>query len=206
MILTMATDIWASVDLQWRDWDAFWRIWRDGTTTSVDTRRPAIHRTPTISCYHANMQAREWRDSSDPLGQEQLCHLSSWDLPPPYATKSNLDIAVDLTESFFIHNLRWSTISHIACLIFTSGTTPLLHTSLWSARTSNDVYKKPHFSCTGLDILARHNDFDFRYSPQGPDACMSLSIRNWVSTGVTRAELSRIEQELEALMSNDPLP
>lgn len=32
---------------------------------------------------------------------------------------------------------------------------------------------------------------------------MSLSIRNWVSTNVTRAELNAIQRELEAMMAAD---
>lgn len=115
---------------------------------------------------------------------------------------SNQHIAVDLTEPFFMHKLRWSTIYHIASLTFTSNSTPLPDLSSSTLRRN---YIDPHFTCSGAEILARYTPADFRYSPYGPDQCMSLSIRNWVSTNVTRAELNALQQELEAMMAGDTL-
>lgn len=48
--------------------------------------------------------------------------------------------------------------------------------------------------------MARFNTSDIRYSPIGPDKYMALSISNWVSANVMRAEMSAIQRELEALM------
>lgn len=117
---------------------------------------------------------------------------------------SDPNSAVDVTEPFFLHKLRWSTIHHITSLTFTSNTTPLPDPFSTSSVLKR-AYTRPHFTCSGQDILARYSPADFRYSPYGPDVCMCLSIRNWVSTNVTRAELNAIQQELEAMMAQDTL-
>jgi hypothetical protein len=38
------------------------------------------------------------------------------------------------------------------------------------------------------------------YSPHGPDGFMALSVSNWISAQVMRAELSACQRELEAMM------
>jgi hypothetical protein len=83
-------------------------------------------------------------------------------------TIANHDAAVDLTQLFFLHKLRWSTIKHIASLTFTSNTTPLPD-HFAANYTFRSKYTRPHFTCSGLEIVARHNSFDFLYSPYGPD-------------------------------------
>ncbi|KUJ20929.1 uncharacterized protein LY89DRAFT_419534 [Mollisia scopiformis] len=133
----------------------------------------------------------------------QTCRLANEEGVPILWGKNTFAIClpVDLMEPFFLHRLRWSTIQHMASLTFTSNTTPLPES--FSSHLKRN-YIRPHFACSGLDILARYSPTDFLYSPYGPDVCMSLSIRNWVSTNVTRAELNAIQQELEAMMANDP--
>ncbi|CAG8980426.1 hypothetical protein HYALB_00003991 [Hymenoscyphus albidus] len=69
-------------------------------------------------------------------------------------------------------------------------------------------YLRPHpsFECTGLDILARFSVSDRQYSPGGPDDYMALSLSNWVSMKVMRAELNAFQKELEVMMRTVPLP
>ncbi|CZR54342.1 uncharacterized protein PAC_04226 [Phialocephala subalpina] len=142
----------------------------------------------------------------------QTCKLANEEGIPILWSKNSFAIClpIDLTEIFFLHKLRWSTIHHISSLTFTSHSTPLpdLFPSSTSSSANSAVvraYTRPHFTCSGLDILSRYSPADFCYSPYGPDVCMSLSIRNWVSTNVTRAELNAIQLELEAMMANDPI-
>lgn len=48
--------------------------------------------------------------------------------------------------------------------------------------------------------MGRFSPSDIRYSPEGPDEYMALSISNWVSTKVMRAELTAFQVELEDMM------
>ncbi|KAF8864228.1 hypothetical protein BDZ45DRAFT_58244 [Acephala macrosclerotiorum] len=141
----------------------------------------------------------------------QTCRLANEEGVPILWSKNSFAIClpIDLTEIFFLNKLRWSTIHHISSLTFTSHSTPLPYSPSTSSSSANSAviraYTRPHFTCSGLDILSRYSPADFCYSPYGPDVCMSLSIRNWVSTNVTRAELNAIQLELEAMMANDPI-
>ncbi|KAE8448136.1 hypothetical protein EG329_009740 [Mollisiaceae sp. DMI_Dod_QoI] len=130
----------------------------------------------------------------------QTCWLANDEGVPILWGKNKFAIClpVDLDDSFFLRNLRWSTIQHITSLTFTSDITSL----------PVDPYAyfaiRPHFTCSGLNIISRHSSADFRYSPYGPNKYMSLSIRNWASTKVTQEELDAISQRLEELITDDP--
>ena len=65
---------------------------------------------------------------------------------------------------------------------------------------TNTLGTKSYFRCTGADIMARFSPYDQRYSPSGPDEYMALSIQNWISTMVMRAELTAFQQELEVML------
>ena len=54
--------------------------------------------------------------------------------------------------------------------------------------------------------MARFSSSDLRYSPKGPDEYMALSVSNWVSTKVMRAELSAFQRELEDMMRGGAVP
>jgi hypothetical protein len=58
---------------------------------------------------------------------------------------------------------------------------------------------RPTFNCSGKDILSRFSQSDLKYSPKGPDDFMALSLSNWLSMKVTRAELNAFQKELEAM-------
>lgn len=60
------------------------------------------------------------------------------------------------------------------------------------------------FICTGEDIIDRFAESDFIYCPWGPDRFMTLSISNWVSMQVMRAELTACQEALESLMRFPP--
>jgi hypothetical protein len=94
----------------------------------------------------------------------------------------------------FLSKFRWSTISQITHLSFVSNSVSLPGLSL------SGPYTRPSFNCSGADILARFSPHDLRYSPYGPDEYMALSVSNWVSTKVMRAELSAFQRELEMMM------
>ena len=51
-----------------------------------------------------------------------------------------------------------------------------------------------------MDIVGRFTPRDLVYAPHGPDGFMALSVSNWVSAQVMRAELSAFQRELEAMM------
>jgi len=53
--------------------------------------------------------------------------------------------------------------------------------------------------------MARFSGCDVRYSPKGPDEYMALSVSNWVSTKVMRAELSAFQTELEDMIRGGPV-
>lgn len=103
--------------------------------------------------------------------------------------------ANDPKPTFLLSKFRWSTLHLISSLTFTSsnGLVPAL--SLTAT-----AFSEPSFHCTGPDILARFSPSDFRYAPVRPDRFMALSISNWVSTRVMRAQMSAIQKELEAIM------
>ena len=95
----------------------------------------------------------------------------------------------------FLRNFRWSTISMIPKLSFTSSSVPLPGPIL-----PGTPYVRPSFSCSGKEVLERFVASDFRYSPVGPDMSMALSISNWVSVNVMRVEMNAIQRELEAII------
>ncbi|KAH6681936.1 hypothetical protein B0J14DRAFT_695418 [Halenospora varia] len=99
---------------------------------------------------------------------------------------------------FQLSSLRWNTLAYMKSMSFASGNSPALP-------DPHFVGSKPIFSCSGQDIISRFSDHDIRYSPQGPDEYMALSVSNWVSTKVMRAELSAFQKELEAMMRSVPI-
>jgi hypothetical protein len=103
--------------------------------------------------------------------------------------------ANDPSPTFLLSKFRWTTLSVLQSLTFTSNNGPLPGLPLNEAPISD-----PEFHCTGSDILARFRPADFRFSPIGPDYYMALSISNWVSTKVLGAQLSAIQKELELIM------
>ncbi|KAF4628563.1 hypothetical protein G7Y89_g9590 [Cudoniella acicularis] len=113
-------------------------------------------------------------------------------------TKSG-DISSLREHSFQLSHLRWSTLAYMKSMNFTSGNSTTLPDLSFSSSSS-----RPTFSCSGQDIISRFSNHDFRYSPQGPDEYMALSVSNWVSTKVMRAELSAFQKELEAMMRSVP--
>lgn len=98
-----------------------------------------------------------------------------------------------LAHSFLLSSLRWNTLQHIKHLSFISSSTSL--PELYSQPPS-----RPCFTCTGMDIVGRFTPRDLVYAPHGPDGFMALSVSNWVSAQVMRAELSAFQRELEAMM------
>lgn len=81
-------------------------------------------------------------------------------------------------------------------MYFMSDTPGLPHSD------SHDVYGRPRaaFPCTAAHLLARYTASDFKYSPRGPDEYVVLSMSNYVSTQVMRAELNAFQRELEIMM------
>jgi hypothetical protein len=94
--------------------------------------------------------------------------------------------------------MRWSTIAYINTIYFISNTPGLSHTSPFD----RDIYGRPRavFSCTAAHLLSRFTASDFKYSPKGPDENIVLSMSNYVSTQVMRAELRAFQKELELMM------
>jgi hypothetical protein len=105
-----------------------------------------------------------------------------------------------LSNSLFLRGLRWSTVSHLSVVSFISGST----VTPGETRIRRLARPRPSFTCTGADILAHFVEADFLYSPCGPDQYMALSISNWVSMEVMRAELSAFQRALEAMLSTEP--
>ena len=66
----------------------------------------------------------------------------------------------------------------------------------------HDIYGRPRavFTCTAAHLLSRLTISDFKYSPKGPDEYVALSLSNYVSTQVMRAELSAFQRDLETMM------
>ena len=92
--------------------------------------------------------------------------------------------------------MRWSTISDINTMHFMSNTPSL------SKSDNSDIFIRPraYFTCTAAHLLSRYTASDFRYSPVGPDEYVMLSMSNYVSTQVMRAELSAFQMELDTMM------
>jgi hypothetical protein len=105
-----------------------------------------------------------------------------------------------LARSFILRSLRWSTLRQLSTVSFMSNGGPTSDPDSGFNSPSFTRRARPSFTCTGADILARFASCDFRYSPSGPDQYMALSISNWVSMQVMRAELSAFQQDLEAMM------
>lgn len=103
--------------------------------------------------------------------------------------------ANDPSPTFLLSKFRWTTLSVLKSLTFTSNIGPLAGLPLTDAPMSD-----PAFHCTGKEIIARFIPADFRFSPIGPDYYMALSISNWVSTKVLGAQLNAIQKELELMM------
>jgi hypothetical protein len=110
--------------------------------------------------------------------------------------------SLSLANSSIIRSLRWSTLSYLTSISFVSNTNSNSSSVSDQDPTPRIVgpRSRPSFTCTGADILARFASSDFRYSPAGPDQYMALSISNWVSMQVMRAELSAFQRDLEAMM------
>jgi hypothetical protein len=94
--------------------------------------------------------------------------------------------------------MRWSTIAYINTMNFISNTPGLSHNN----PSDRDIYGRPRavFTCTAAHLLSRFTISDFKYSPKGPDEYVVLSMSNYVSTQVMRAELSAFQKELELMM------
>jgi hypothetical protein len=67
---------------------------------------------------------------------------------------------------------------------------------------NSDIFVLPraYFTCTAAHLLSRYTVADFKYSPIGPDEYVVLSMNNYVSTQVMRAELSAFQRELDIMM------
>jgi hypothetical protein len=72
--------------------------------------------------------------------------------------------------------------------------------------TDPSEHPPPTFTTSGVAIISRFAISDLRYSPGGPDYTMALSLSNWVSMKVTRAELNAFELELEGMAGMFGLP
>jgi hypothetical protein len=89
--------------------------------------------------------------------------------------------------------MRWSTIAYINTMHFMSNMPGLSHSDI-------NGHPRAVFSCTAAHLLSRYTATDFKYSPYGPDEYVVLSMSNYVSTQVMRAELSAFQMELETMM------
>jgi hypothetical protein len=122
----------------------------------------------------------------------------------PLATSLNSFVGISpspgcsLANSLFLTGIRWSTLALLRSIGFTSSSmmTPAHDNALSLPRGS------PSFVCNGDDILARFTESDFTYAPPGPDKFMTLSISNWVSMQVMRAELAACQKALQAMMAS----
>ncbi|EPE36168.1 hypothetical protein GLAREA_05506 [Glarea lozoyensis ATCC 20868] len=128
--------------------------------------------------------------------------------------------------AFSFVDYRWTTISLMKSLSFFNHVDPPLEAvfpfdanlantvpnATSNTTTSADIvanpseHPPPTFTTSGGAIISRFAISDLRYSPGGPDYTMALSLSNWVSMKVTRAELNAFERELEGMAGMFGLP
>ncbi|PMD36545.1 hypothetical protein L207DRAFT_586250 [Hyaloscypha variabilis F] len=135
-----------------------------------------------------------------PLSILRTCKQVNEEATPILYGKNSFTISLpnDPSPTFLLSNFRWTTLTVLKSLTFTSNNRPPCSLPIFEPTSS-----EPGFHCTGPDILARFTRADFRYSPVGPNHFMALSISNWVSTKVLSAQLSAIQRELEMMMGPD---
>jgi hypothetical protein len=130
-----------------------------------------------------------------------IIYLGRFHLIAQIQPTSNTSPEMDSGPSFSLSNSfllkRWTSISYLTSLSFTSNGNPVQGANRASSARPRPW---PAFHCTGADILARFNAHDFRCSPEGPDEYMALSISNWASTQVMSATLTAFQRELDTVM------
>lgn len=113
----------------------------------------------------------------------------------PTTDTSFSNTATENPSNFKLQKFRWSTIPLFTSLTFSSGTTN-------RQQQQNIDPKRPSFTCTGREIMTCFSPYDQMYSQTGPDEYMALSVMNWISTKVMKAELMNFQLELETWMAS----
>ncbi|KAH8595929.1 hypothetical protein B0O99DRAFT_686443 [Bisporella sp. PMI_857] len=127
------------------------------------------------------------------------CRLINTEATPVLYNRNNFLIHLDkapsplylpiFPKSYFPMSCRWSTIPLIKFLAYKAS----------GSRTSQAT-----FSCCGSDIMAQFTDDDIKYNPDGPGEYLALSISNWVSREVVKAELCMAQVFLAEVLRPDP--
>jgi hypothetical protein len=97
------------------------------------------------------------------------------------------------SSAYFLSPMRWSTIACIKTMHFTTNVTP-----------PSQFCKFPQavFSCTATDLLSRYSftASNFMATWHWPSDNIVLSMGNYISMKLMRAELSSFQAELQMMM------